>query len=721
VSGAGVGCCNDNAGPWGEYWRCGLRAGHAGPHAHVHVGGYALAPRGDAAAIPLPLLRAAHAAVSADTPQEHGQLTDGGDRWCFVRRGGAPGVVAFTRNGATACELDAAALAAEVARREAAQPSAADLLAQVPDACRAVVRAWLQPPVRPLRGWPAGAPAIAAVNAHWTAAESFRVQGAPLEGAVTRAALEAWAAEDRPAEEPRGAQGRGCAVPALRAALVAPLEHWVATGEMDSATHVRVEQLAKRDGWTLYLHRDVDGAPRRADLVSADASTTVRFDGKGPPLWSVPPFYEARVRNAAPAPPPGALRLSDVPSGMRALAARFLATLSVEARGQLALATGLLRWEWEQGLGARGLYVRLVAPDGRAVCATAAELAALDGHATKELPMELQDLPPAILAGIRAHLFGEPLPAGPPPVGWRVEPLFALNGKCWVRIHRPDAPAWDVSEHWARTQLAPAHPAPPPHVVPATSAEIRTDPAPALPDVGHVSTGDGAPALAALEDARFSEALAQALAPIHRAFADLARSMADLADALRVAILRIDRLDPLALPESPAPKETTPMTTPPKFPDVKPSLVKTLQADATDAAWRTAGSQFVKLSREPLVGLLARHLGPDDDAFRARVAAFLETEIGTALLASMLSAGLAAMPAVAGDVPQRLARELRVRAMADAGDVVAEVLMGPLRQVMALYLRDMPTEIAVQPAGIEDGGQRVVTAAGAVVGEAVPR
>jgi hypothetical protein len=127
------------------------------------------------------------------------------------------------------------------------------------------------------------------------------------------------------------------------------------------------------------------------------------------------------------------------------------------------------------------------------------------------------------------------------------------------------------------------------------------------------------------------------------------------------------------------------------------TIVKTLQIDATDAAWRTAGSQFVKLAREPLVGVLSRHLGPDDPSFRARVAAFLETEIGTALLASMLSAGLAAMPAVAGDVPQRLSRELRVRAMADAGDVVAEVLMGPLRQVMSLYLRDMPS-VEVAPA-----------------------
>lgn len=118
------------------------------------------------------------------------------------------------------------------------------------------------------------------------------------------------------------------------------------------------------------------------------------------------------------------------------------------------------------------------------------------------------------------------------------------------------------------------------------------------------------------------------------------------------------------------------------------TLTQTIKVDASEAAWRTAGSQFVKLAREPLVGLLQRHLAPGDDAFRARLAAFLETELGTALLASMLSASLSAMPQAAGDVPQKLARELRVRAMADAGEVLADVLMGPLRQVMALYLQD---------------------------------
>jgi hypothetical protein len=135
----------------------------------------------------------------------------------------------------------------------------------------------------------------------------------------------------------------------------------------------------------------------------------------------------------------------------------------------------------------------------------------------------------------------------------------------------------------------------------------------------------------------------------------------------------------------------------------KPGVLQTMKTDATDASWRTAGKQFTKLARDPLAALLARHLGPDDDALRARIARFMETEIGTALLASLLSVGLSAMPDMAGEVPQRLARELRVSAMADASGVVADVFSGPLREIMATTLRGVP-EITVA-AGLGDGAR----------------
>ena len=138
------------------------------------------------------------------------------------------------------------------------------------------------------------------------------------------------------------------------------------------------------------------------------------------------------------------------------------------------------------------------------------------------------------------------------------------------------------------------------------------------------------------------------------------------------------------------------------------TTLNTLRADATDAAWRTAASQFVKAAREPLVGLLTRHLGPGDDALRAKIGAFLTTELGGALLSATLSAALSALPEGAGPVPAKIARELRVRALADAGDVLADVVMGPLRQVLALSLHGLEPLGAVDApaAELEEGARR---------------
>lgn len=129
-------------------------------------------------------------------------------------------------------------------------------------------------------------------------------------------------------------------------------------------------------------------------------------------------------------------------------------------------------------------------------------------------------------------------------------------------------------------------------------------------------------------------------------------------------------------------------------------VLKTLEADASEAAWRMAGSQFVKLAKEPIVALLSRHLGPDDASLRGKIAAFLDTELGTAILSGVLSAGLSAMPLPPNDIAPRLARELRVRAMATAGDAIADVLMGPLRQVAVLYLQGQPGAVPTDPAAL---------------------
>lgn len=146
----------------------------------------------------------------------------------------------------------------------------------------------------------------------------------------------------------------------------------------------------------------------------------------------------------------------------------------------------------------------------------------------------------------------------------------------------------------------------------------------------------------------------------------------------------------------------------------KTQMLGRLKQDGIDAALRTAGNQFVKGTREPLVALLQRHLAPDDEAMRGRIAAFLDTEFGGAIVASLLSLGLSAMPQeILGGAPAIMARELRVRALSEVGDAVADVLMGPLRETAALYLKGVSVSARDEPAlnePVESSGIRVSVA-----------
>lgn len=71
------------------------------------------------------------------------------------------------------------------------------------------------------------------------------------------------------------------------------------------------------------------------------------------------------------------------------------------------------------------------------------------------------------------------------------------------------------------------------------------------------------------------------------------------------------------------------------------------------------------------------------------------------------------MPLPANNVSQQIARELRVRSMAATGDVIADVLMGPLRQVAVMYLQGQPGVAPSEPAGLPENA-RVPVASDAV-------
>lgn len=130
------------------------------------------------------------------------------------------------------------------------------------------------------------------------------------------------------------------------------------------------------------------------------------------------------------------------------------------------------------------------------------------------------------------------------------------------------------------------------------------------------------------------------------------------------------------------------------------SALSVLESDAHDAAWRTGAKQLLKLTKAPLVALLQRHLGKDDESLRAKLAEFLDTEIGEVLIASLLSVGISMMPGTSKATTERLAKELRVRAMSEAGDMAVDLLAEPMRLALGNILRDVQLPEVIAPRGL---------------------
>ena len=63
----------------------------------------------------------------------------------------------------------------------------------------------------------------------------------------------------------------------------------------------------------------------------------------------------------------------------------------------------------------------------------------------------------------------------------------------------------------------------------------------------------------------------------------------------------------------------------------------------------------------------------------------------------LLSLGVSVIPTNQAEVAQ-LAQQLRIKAMTDVGDVVADLLMAPLREVLSVFIRGENPVLAALPA-----------------------
>jgi len=113
------------------------------------------------------------------------------------------------------------------------------------------------------------------------------------------------------------------------------------------------------------------------------------------------------------------------------------------------------------------------------------------------------------------------------------------------------------------------------------------------------------------------------------------------------------------------------------------TAIEKVLPDVTDAAWRVAAIQFVESARKPICGLLARSLEPGSSTLRGRISSFLETPFGIVILTFALSLIMEFFPFVKGKSEAgRLAKELRIKAMADAGVLATDIIIKPFQEVL---------------------------------------
>jgi len=119
--------------------------------------------------------------------------------------------------------------------------------------------------------------------------------------------------------------------------------------------------------------------------------------------------------------------------------------------------------------------------------------------------------------------------------------------------------------------------------------------------------------------------------------------------------------------------------------------------NASEAGVRIAARQLVKLVQEPIAAAIAGN--SEDESLRRKAGEFLRSDIGKVLVMATASSLLQALissgkiEASEQGLVDRITRELRIATLTEGGDMIAELFMGPLRQVLtALTLPSLPEE-----------------------------
>jgi hypothetical protein len=138
-----------------------------------------------------------------------------------------------------------------------------------------------------------------------------------------------------------------------------------------------------------------------------------------------------------------------------------------------------------------------------------------------------------------------------------------------------------------------------------------------------------------------------------------------------------------------------------------------------EAATRIGASQVVKVVTSTFLGVVKRQTGKKGAATYAWVEKNVQSEPGQALVAGLVSLGLDVVPLGSKERRGALAHELRVRATAQIGNLLADATLGPVMGVLENFLGGDEAVAQMEAAGVRVESAEVRGEAGARKGNTV--
>ncbi len=140
-------------------------------------------------------------------------------------------------------------------------------------------------------------------------------------------------------------------------------------------------------------------------------------------------------------------------------------------------------------------------------------------------------------------------------------------------------------------------------------------------------------------------------------------------------------------------------------------VLDTVVDDSKEIAIRMGAQQLAKGVREPLAAMLLAQLGlEDNNSTRAKIAGFLNSDIGLGLVSLVCSVGIKSLPlpGVAREVMDSLGKELRLQAEMSIATPVVEMVSAPMRYLLTEQVLLLPIPGLKKPAQLVENVVPVV-------------